>query len=297
MNNTATVVAAHGRHAWVDTQAGARLRCHPRGKRLEVVVGDLVRWAPAGDEGVIDAVLPRRNLLHRQDDWRTKSFAANLDQVFFVLAGEPMFSEGQLARALIAAEVAGIAAVVLLNKTDLPSASQARERLMPYAAMGVPVLGMSLKQAPAQALAALRPRLHGRRTLVMGASGMGKSSLVNLLLPEAEAAVGEISQALKAGRHTTTHTQLYWLDTAHESAVLDSPGFQEFGLQHLSAAELAEAMPDLRPHLGQCRFNDCSHRHEPGCAVRAAAQAGHIHPRRLAIYETILAEIEAAPRR
>ena len=294
--STGTVVAAHGRHAWVDTAEGAHLRCHPRGKKLEVVVGDEVRWAPAGDEGVIEEVLPRRNLLYRQDDWRTKSFAANLDQVFFVLAGEPMFSKSQLARALIAAEVADISTVVLHNKTDLPTAARARERLGAYATMGVTVLDMSLKRAPDEAMALVRPLLVGRRTLVMGASGMGKSSLVNLLLPDAAAAVGEISQALKAGRHTTTHTQLYWLDEGHHSAVLDSPGFQEFGLQHLTADELAEAMPDLKPHLGGCRFNNCSHRHEPGCAVRAAASAGLIHPRRMAIYETILAEIEAAPR-
>jgi ribosome biogenesis GTPase / thiamine phosphate phosphatase len=291
-----TVVATHGRHAWIDTAHGERLRCHARGKRLEVVVGDDVLWQRAGDEGVIEALQPRRNLLHRQDVWKTKSFAANLDQVLMVVSGEPMFSESQLARTLIAAHHAGIPAVVVLNKVDLPSAALAKERLASYESMGLPLVALSLKREPDKALGVLRTLLAGKRTLVMGASGMGKSSLINLVLPHARASVGEISTALKAGRHTTTHTQLYWLAEDQSAAVLDSPGFQEFGLHHLSARELAEAMPDLRPYLGHCRFGNCSHRHEPGCAVRQAVVEGKIHERRLQVYEAILAELEAAPR-
>ena len=119
------VVAAHGRHVIVETPDGKRLPCHLRGKKSDCVVGDLVRWQPAGDEGVVEQIETRRNLLFRQDDWRTKSFAANLDQILVMVAGEPMFSETQLARALIAAESAGITAQVLLNKTDLPQATPA----------------------------------------------------------------------------------------------------------------------------------------------------------------------------
>lgn len=287
----ARVVAAHGRHAVVECDDGRRVQCHLRGRRADIVVGDRVRWQAAGDAGVIEAVEPRRNLLFRQDAWRTKSFAANLDQILVLVAGEPVFSESQLARALVAAQSAGIPALIGLNKTDLPSAAQARERLLPYAAMDVPVLEFALKAAPDIARTLLAPRLQQRTTLVLGPSGMGKSTLINLLVPQAQAQVGETSQALNSGRHTTTSTLWYWLDAARSGALIDSPGFQEFGLRHVGAAELAALMPDLRAQLGGCRFYNCLHRHEPGCAVRAAVERGEIAPSRWRIYLQILDEL------
>jgi ribosome biogenesis GTPase / thiamine phosphate phosphatase len=295
--DTGLVVGAHGRHVVIETPEGRRLIAHPRGKKNLAVVGDRVRWQSAGDEAVIEALEPRRNLLMRQDEWRSKSFAANIDQLLVVLAGEPMFSEGQLTRALIAAEEAGIASSLLLNKTDLPAAAEARERLAPYRKMGVPVIEASLARAREESLALLAPQLQGRTTLVLGASGMGKSTLINLMVPRAEAQVGEISQALAAGRHTTTTTTWYWLDEARRGALLDSPGFQEFGLMHIAPQRLAELMPDLRAHLGQCRFYNCSHRHEPGCGVRAAAERGEIAPNRMRLYEGLWEELEAGQRK
>ena len=295
--DTGLVVGAHGRHVVIETPEGTRLIAHPRGKKNLAVVGDRVRWQAAGDEAVIEALEPRRNLLMRQDEWRSKSFAANIDQLLVVLAGEPMFSEGQLTRALIAAEEAGIASSLLLNKTDLPAAAEARERLAPYRAMGVPVIETSLARAREEARALLAPRLEGRATLVLGASGMGKSTLINLMVPRAEAQVGEISQALAAGRHTTTTTTWYWLAEARSGALLDSPGFQEFGLMHIAPQRLAELMPDLRAHLGQCRFYNCTHRHEPGCGVRAAAERGEIAPNRMRLYEGLWEELEAGQRK
>jgi ribosome biogenesis GTPase / thiamine phosphate phosphatase len=294
--DTGLVVGAHGRHLVIETPEGRRLIAHPRGKKNSAVVGDRVRWQVAGDEAVIEALEPRRNLLMRQDEWRSKSFAANIDRLLVVLAGEPMFGEGQLTRALIAAEDAGIASALLLNKTDLPAASEARERLAPYRAMGL-VIEASLASEPEAARAALAPLLQGRSTLVLGASGMGKSTLINLMVPRAQAQVGEISQALAAGRHTTTTTTWYWLDEARTSALLDSPGFQEFGLMHIAPQRLAELMPDLREHLGQCRFYNCTHRHEPGCEVRAAAQRGEISPNRMRLYEGLWDELEAGQRK
>lgn len=279
------VVAGHGRHYVIETPEGRRLVGHPRGKKSECVVGDRVRWLPTGDaEGVIEHLEPRRNVLLRRDEWKTKSFAANIDQLLVLVAADPPFGESQLARALIAAESTGIDACILLNKSDLPSFAAARERLKPYAAMGVAVIEAALNAKPDAARASLGARLAGKTTLVLGPSGTGKSTLINLLAPGAQAQVGAVSRALNAGRHTTTTTQWYWLDAARTTALIDSPGFQEFGLRQLDATELAACMPDLRAHTTACKFYNCSHRHEPGCGVLAALGRGEISASRHRIY-------------
>lgn len=292
------VVRGHGRHYIVETREGVRFVCHPRGKKSDCVVGDMVRFAETSRngeevEGVIEAVEPRRNLLFRQDEWKTKSFAANLDQLLVLVAVEPVFSETQLARALIAAEQAGIHAVIALNKTDLPGTAAARERLAPYVAMGLTVFEVALKADPEGSRATLGAWLDGQRTFVLGPSGTGKSTLINLLVPDAKAQIGDISVALNSGRHTTTTTQWYWMDERRETALIDSPGFQEFGLQQIVGAELARWMPDLRAHADHCRFYNCSHQHEPGCGVIAAVQAGQIAASRYRIYGEILAELSS----
>ena len=289
--DTARVVAGHGRHVVLETPEGRRLIGHPRGKKSECVVGDLVRWQASGDEGVVEAIEPRRNLLFRQDEWRTKSFAANIDRLLVLVAGEPMFSESQLARALVAAEDADVPATIVLNKTDLPAADPARQRLAPYVRMGVPVVEVALKARPDEARARLAPLLADGATLVLGPSGSGKSTLINLLVPGAQAQVGEISQALSSGRHTTTTTSWYWLDDARRTALIDSPGFQEFGLRHVDAQRLPALMPDLRAHVGECRFYNCTHREEPGCGVRAAVERGEIAASRYRIYLQVLDEL------
>jgi ribosome biogenesis GTPase len=287
------VVAGHGRHCMVETPEGQRLICHPRGKKSEVVVGDRVRWQATGagsGEGVIEHIEPRRNLLFRQDDWKTKSFAANLDGLLLWFAVDPVFSESQLVRALIAAESAGINASIVLNKADLPAIEVQRERLAPYRAMGYEVIELTLKPSPDAARARLAPLLAGRTTLVLGPSGAGKSTLINALVPDAKAQVGEISQALNSGRHTTTHSQWYWVDREAGTALIDSPGFQEFGLQQIEAGQLPAYMPDLRAHAGGCRFYNCTHRQEPGCAVIAAVERGEISASRWRIYGELMDE-------
>lgn len=263
---------------------------------METVVGDRVRWQATQSSGeqqaVIEEVLPRRNLMHRQDAWRTKSFAANLDQILVLLAGQPMFSESMLMRAMIAADAAGIPVVLVLNKIDLPQAFTARERLAPYLAMGTEVMEVSVKHRPEQAKGALQARLDGRMSLLLGASGTGKSSLLNLMIPDAASRVGEISEALQAGRHTTTHTSLHWLDEARSGALIDSPGFQEFGLHQVEPTRLASHLADFRPLMAHCRFSNCMHLKEPGCAVTQAVSAGAISPTRHALYAQILEDLQ-----
>jgi len=311
------VVASHGRHCVVESADGQRRICHPRGKKSQAVVGDRVLWQPAapgqgrgqGDEGTIERVQERRNLFYRQDEVRTKSFAAHLAQVLILIAAEPVFSESQLARALIAAEAAQITPLIALNKSDLVEPfARAWERLWPYRHMGgeqdtkhhYRVLPLSLTESGPVDRDALLPLLAGKTTLVLGPSGSGKSTLVNLLVPHAKAQTGEISQALNSGRHTTTSTQLYWIDEARTTALIDSPGFQEFGLRHLAPADLARCMPDIAAHAGECRFYNCTHLHEPGCAVRAQVETddspGTISASRYRIYGELFAELSEAPR-
>ena len=296
------VVAGFGRHVLVETDSGERLICHPRGKKSQAVVGDRIRWLPTQDEGTIEKIEERDNLFYRQDEMRTKSFAANLDQVLILIAAEPEFSESQLTRALIAAEAARITPIIALNKSDLIEPfGRAWIKLAPYRAMGYQMLPLAIKPKSDAATvrdsqtSELMALLDDKKTLVLGPSGAGKSSLTNLLIPQAKVLTAEISQALNSGKHTTTSTTLYWVDAARTTALIDSPGFQEFGLHHIEPMQLAGLMPDFKAEAQDCKFYNCTHLHEPGCgviaAVNSAASPEKISANRYRLYSELFAEL------
>ena len=274
------VIAAFSRRFIVETAHGA-LPCQVKGRHLRVVCGDQVEVRRDGEAGVIEAVLPRANLLYRSDAFKSKAIAANVTQLAVVVAARPSFSMELVQRCVLAAEDQGIASLLILNKADLPETPAARERLSLLTRIGYPLLTLSALTD----VAPLRPALHGHTTLLIGQSGMGKSTLINALFPDAGVVTAEYSEALDSGRHTTTHTRLHRLDA--DSAVLDSPGLQEFALQHMDASALAYAFIEFRPYLGHCRFRDCKHETEPGCRLHEAVATGEIDASRLKLFQTL----------
>lgn len=281
-----TIVAAHGRQYRVQLPAGETLLCFTRGKKSEVACGDRVTVGRSGDQGVIEAIEPRNSLLYRSNAFKEKLIAANVTQIVVVVATEPSFSDELVTRCLVAAESQDLQTLIVLNKIDLADRLHAaRGALAPFAGLGYRIVELSARDGAE----ALRPLLARQTSVFVGQSGMGKSTLTNTLIPTANAPTREISESLDSGKHTTTHATLYHLDA--DSALIDSPGLQEFGLSHLSAGEIEHAFLELRPLLGQCRFRNCRHDREPDCAVRTALDAGLIDPRRFAAFRTLCAEI------
>jgi ribosome biogenesis GTPase len=284
-----TIIAAHGRHYLADAE-GEMLQCVTRGKKTNVAVGDIVKLVKtSGNQAVIEAITERKTLLYRSDQYKSKLLAANLTRLFIVVATEPGFADDLISRSLVAAEAAGIEAHLILNKTDVADLlPKARERLVMYASLGYPVHEVSARANPEHAVATLLPLLEGQSSIFIGQSGMGKSSLINLLVPDADIAVREISAALDTGKHTTTFTRLYTM--AGDTQIIDSPGFQEFGLYHLTEGMIERAFVEFKPYLGGCKFYNCRHLIEPQCAVLEALGAGKIAPFRHALYKQLLHE-------
>jgi ribosome biogenesis GTPase len=284
-----TIIAAHGRHYLAQTDT-IKLQCVTRGKKTDIAVGDIVNLQMTSpNQAVIESIQERSTLLYRSDQYKSKLLAANVTQLFIVVATEPGFADDLVSRSLVAAEASGVAAHIILNKIDVTeSLAKTRQRLAFYASLGYPVHEVSARAAPEATCATLGPLLAGQSTILIGQSGMGKSSLINLLVPDADIAVREISAALDTGKHTTTFTRLYKIDA--DTAIIDSPGFQEFGLYQLTEGMLERAFPEFASYLGHCKFYNCHHLIEPDCAVLSAVKSGKIASMRHALYQQLLHE-------
>jgi ribosome biogenesis GTPase / thiamine phosphate phosphatase len=261
-----------------------RLRGARKALGNAVVTGDRVRLAWEGERAVVDQVEPRRNAFSRRASGEREEeqvVAANLDQVLVVAAlVRPDFRHGLVDRVLVQCARAGIAAVVVLNKIDLDSRHEADSILAEYAHAGVE--GLATCAVSGAGVDAVRDRCDGRRTLLVGHSGVGKSTLLHRLLPGTAIARAEVNEVTGKGRHTTTAAVLY--RPAPGTELIDTPGVRAFALWGVDADDLVEYYPELKPHVGGCRFGDCRHDREPGCALRAAVERGEVGERRFASY-------------
>jgi ribosome biogenesis GTPase len=289
----AHVIASYGRHFLAQDEQGTVWQIYGKGKRREVAVGDCVRILPSGDKQAwVEEIMERRNLLYRSDELKSKMFAANMDAVILVLAVSPPYSPELLGRTWVACKHADIPLHIVFNKADLleeVDRAELQEALQEITLGNTPVHWLSATEAPEKAKQLLMPLLSNKRTLILGQSGMGKSTLINLLIPEALVATNDISLALNTGKHTTTHTQLH--SGTNGMALIDSPGFQAFGLHHLDENDLLHVFDDIAEKGMRCRFANCKHIHEPDCAVKEALTDGSLSKTRFELFALLRAAV------
>ena len=291
MSERAVVLASYGTQGVVERSDGTRSTCSYRRSVGRPICGDRVLLARAdGGDLVVDEILPRHNVFVRADARQRKQVvAANLDQVAVVIAPAPEPSRDLIERYLVAVHSLGARPLIVLNKAEIAKPGDANTplgRLEDYRALGYPVVCSSCKGPPGTE--ALQAELAGKVSILVGQSGVGKSSLVNRLLPDLELQTGDLSRVTGKGTHTTTTTIMYALPCG--GRLIDSPGVWEYGLWKMEPAEIESGFIEFAPHAGHCRFNDCRHHTEPGCAIRAAVEAGSIRPWRYESYLRLLAQ-------
>lgn len=289
------LVIAQYRHQ-VDVEStegrGEIKRCFLRANLGTVVTGDRVVWRDSEQEGVVVSVLPRRSQLARPDSFgHMKIVAANIDRMLITIAPQPEPHANLIDRYLVVAETLGLSAILLVNKADLyeEHAAQLEPLLAPYRALDYPVLKISARTG--MGMEALTELLSEGTSVFVGQSGTGKSSLVQRLLPDETIKIGELSEQVHKGRHTTTHSRLYHFPNG--GGCIDSPGIREFGLWHMTADEVAAGFREFQPLLGHCRFRDCRHRDDPGCALQQALDEGRISQARFDSYRRIVDSLGA----
>jgi len=270
----------------VTSPTSAPQRCYLRSNLESVVTGDNVIWCPGEPYGVVSAVLPRQTQLDRPDSrGKLRPVAANIDRIVIVIASEPRPHANLIDRYLVAIEHRGIQPILLLNKTDLDSDNKqlAQNLVRTYSDLGYQVIEVSAQSS--DGIEQLTNALQQHTSVFVGQSGVGKSSLINAICPAAEAAIGSLSEAHTKGRHTTTTANLFFLPGGGQ--LIDSPGIREFGLIHLDEGDIAQGFIEFRPLLGHCKFRDCRHQNDPGCALQSALEAGKISPQRMQSYQLI----------
>jgi ribosome biogenesis GTPase / thiamine phosphate phosphatase len=280
------VVASYGKRLIVEDSLGLRAPAFVGRRGLRLVCGDRVRWVASGDGGNVAVleVLPRDTELSRPDSrGRVEVLAANIDQVVVVCAPEPTPDPFIIDRYLAAAEVMGAKALVAWNKADLPAAGAVQD-LAEFRAVGYPVLRVSALAQ--EGLAALRGELADYCSILVGQSGVGKSSLLNALVPGIDIATAQVSTATGEGRHRTTATSLYALPGG--GTLLDSPGVRDFAPALADPRLAASGFREIVAASRHCRFANCRHMQEPGCAVKEGVEAGAVHPRRYESYRRLL---------
>lgn len=271
---------------------GKIVRCHQRANLPRLVTGDLVVWEEDGaDSGVVLAQGVRRSLFGRPNaDGVLRPVAANIDLVLIVVACSPTPHVSLIDRYLVAIENLSLQAILILNKSDLLDDVNREEldnMLSVYPDIGYPLHKVSAENGAG--LDELEQALAGKTTVLVGQSGVGKSSLINQLGPDAVAEVGKLSQAWDRGTHTTTTSKLFHLKSCD---LIDSPGIREFGLGHIDQQQVFNGFIEFRPLLGHCKFRDCSHQTEPGCALQAALEKGEITQARVDSYFRILESLQ-----
>jgi ribosome biogenesis GTPase len=282
------VVIRHGATLGIEDDCGQIIQCQTRQNIGHPVCGDQVLWQRTGETtGVVTALQPRKSVLSRPDySGREKPLAANLTQLVVVLAPRPEPSGYLLDQYLVTAELIRVKPLIAINKIDLLEGEALTEFLdgfAHYETIGYPMVRVSAKLE--HGLDDLIERLNGETNILVGQSGVGKSSLINALLPELEVETGRLSEATGLGRHTTSSATLYHLPQGGE--LIDSPGVRSFRLTDLTREELEQGFPEFRPFVGQCRFHNCSHDHEPDCAILAAVNSGQITAQRLANFQRL----------